>query len=60
MVGPVREEGKVTATGFDVIDAHQHYGSIYDSMGGLETAMPPMSAEEIERVELETRLESAR
>ncbi len=46
----------VTATGFDVMDAHQHYGSIYESMGGLETAMPEHSPEELERIELETRL----
>jgi uncharacterized protein len=46
----------VTATGFDVMDAHQHYGSIYESMGGLETSMPEHSPEELERIELETRV----
>jgi predicted TIM-barrel fold metal-dependent hydrolase len=46
----------VTTTGFDVIDAHQHYGSIYESMGGLEAAMPAQTPEEFEATELSTRL----
>ena len=45
----------MTETRFDVMDAHQHYGSVFESMGGLEGSQQPTETE-FDRVELDTRL----
>jgi predicted TIM-barrel fold metal-dependent hydrolase len=47
---------EVAAAGFDVMDAHQHYGNVFESMGGLDMGAPELPPDEFDRVELDTRL----
>ncbi len=46
----------MTDVGFDVIDAHQHYGNVFESMGGLDPGMAQPSPDEFDRLEVESRL----